>query len=79
MRNKTNNLKIDDSSVQTKDGKLILDSHKLSNHYERIEAWENGEKIAPVSVDMALSSLWSDVFFLLCNDTRTTRESQYKN
>ena len=55
MRNKTNNLKIDDSSVQTKDGKLILDSHKLSNHYERIEAWENGEKIAPVSVDMALS------------------------
>ncbi len=55
MRNKINNLKIDDSSVQTKDGKLILDSHKLSNHYERIEAWENGEKIAPVSVDMALS------------------------
>ena len=55
MRNKINNLKINDSSVQTKDGKLILDSHKLSNHYERIEAWENGEKIAPVSVDMALS------------------------
>ena len=43
------------NSIDTKEGKLILDSHKLSNHYERIEAWENGEKIAPVSVDMALS------------------------
>ncbi len=41
--------------VETKDGNLILDSHKVSYHYDRIEAWENGEKIAPVSVDMALT------------------------
>ena len=34
---------------------MILDSHKVSYHYDRIEAWENGEKIAPVSVDMALT------------------------
>ncbi len=41
--------------VQTKDGDLILDSHKVAYHFDRIEAWENGEKIAPVSVDMALT------------------------
>ena len=44
-----------DNSIQTREGKLILDSHKLSYHYDRIEAWENGKKIAPVSVDMALT------------------------
>ena len=43
------------SSVKTKEGVLILDSHKISYHYDRVEAWENGEKIAPVSVDMALT------------------------
>jgi MoaA/NifB/PqqE/SkfB family radical SAM enzyme len=43
------------NGVSTKDGVLILDSHKLSYHYDRIEAWEAGEQIAPVSVDMALT------------------------
>jgi len=43
------------NSVKTKEGELILDSHKLSYHYDRIEAWENGERIAPISVDMSLS------------------------
>ena len=44
-----------DNAVDTKFGKLILDSHKLGYHYDRVEAWEAGERIAPVSVDMALS------------------------
>ena len=44
-----------DNAVDTNQGKLILDSHKLSHHYERVEAWENGELIAPISVDMALT------------------------
>jgi MoaA/NifB/PqqE/SkfB family radical SAM enzyme len=43
------------NAVETKQGSLILDSHKLSYHYDRVEAWESGEKIAPVSVDMALT------------------------
>jgi MoaA/NifB/PqqE/SkfB family radical SAM enzyme len=43
------------NEVDTKDGKLILDSHKLSYHYDRVQAWENGERIAPISVDMALT------------------------
>lgn len=49
------NKKFVDNSVQTKDGKLILDSHKLSYHFERVSAWENNERVAPVSVDMALT------------------------
>ena len=46
--------KFQNNSVEPK-RKLILDSHKLSYHYDRVEAWENGERIAPVSVDMALT------------------------
>ena len=41
--------------VETKEGALILDSHKLSYHYERVKAWESGERVAPICVDMALT------------------------
>lgn len=43
------------AAVQTRDGALILDSHKLSYHTDRVYAWEAGERIAPVSVDMSLT------------------------
>lgn len=43
------------NAVSTQEGNLILDSHKLSYHYDRVQAWENGEQIAPVTVDMALT------------------------
>lgn len=43
------------TAVQTREGALILDSHKLSWHYDRVSAWEVGERIAPVSVDMSLT------------------------
>ena len=43
------------NAVATNEGNLILDSHKLAYHYDRVEQWEHGEKIAPVSVDMALT------------------------
>ena len=52
---KTKIRKYESNAVDTKDGKLILDSHKLSYHYDRVLAWENGERVAPVSVDMALT------------------------
>ena len=42
-------------SIKTNEGDLILDSHKVSYHYDRVAAWENGEQIAPISVDMALT------------------------
>lgn len=35
--------------------KLILDSHKLNWHKERIEAWLRGERIAPITIDCALT------------------------
>jgi MoaA/NifB/PqqE/SkfB family radical SAM enzyme len=41
--------------IQTKEGKLILDSHKLPYHFDRVQSWENGIRIAPISVDMALT------------------------
>ena len=34
---------------------IILDGHKLAWHRERLEAWLRGERIAPITVDMALS------------------------
>jgi MoaA/NifB/PqqE/SkfB family radical SAM enzyme len=43
------------NAVQTHEGALILDAHKLSYHMDRVAAWEAGERIAPVSVDMALT------------------------
>lgn len=43
------------AAVQTREGALILDSHKLSYHIDRVDAWEAGERIAPVSVDMSLT------------------------
>jgi len=42
-------------AIQTQEGALILDSHKLSYHTDRVDAWEAGEHIAPVSVDMSLT------------------------
>jgi len=41
--------------VATPSGNLILDSHKLAYHFDRVHAWESGERVAPVSVDMALT------------------------
>lgn len=52
MEKKMNN---QSKAVNTKEGALVLDSHKLSYHFDRVQAWENGEKISPVSVDMALT------------------------
>ena len=41
--------------VKTEEGKLILDNHKLGFHFDRFQRWLDGETIAPVSVDMALT------------------------
>ena len=34
---------------------LVLDGHKLSYHKDRVEAWLAGERIAPITIDMALT------------------------
>jgi len=35
--------------------KLILDGTKIGWHQDRIQAWERGERIAPITIDMALT------------------------
>ncbi len=34
---------------------LILDGHKLAWHKDRVDAWLNGERVAPITIDMALT------------------------
>ena len=35
--------------------KLILDGHKLAWHRDRVESWLSGERIAPITIDCALT------------------------
>lgn len=41
--------------IINKEEKIILDGHKLLWHKERIEAWNRGERIAPITIDCALT------------------------
>jgi MoaA/NifB/PqqE/SkfB family radical SAM enzyme len=34
---------------------MVLDGHKLAWHMDRVQAWERGERIAPITIDMALT------------------------
>ena len=34
---------------------LILDGTKIAWHKSRIDSWEKGERIAPITIDMALT------------------------
>lgn len=43
------------SDLATDFQKYLLDHTKIAWHQERIEAWERGEKIAPITIDMALT------------------------
>lgn len=36
-------------------GKYILDGHKLAWHKDRVDAWLRGERIAPITIDCALT------------------------
>ena len=42
-------------SGMTDHTELILDGTKLQWHLDRVEAWERGERIAPITIDMALT------------------------
>lgn len=37
------------------DERIVLDGHKLAWHRERVEAWLRGERIAPITIDCALT------------------------
>ncbi len=39
----------------TQQAELVLDGTKLAWHLDRVQAWERGERIAPITIDMALT------------------------
>ena len=42
-------------SGMTEHTRLILDGTKIAWHLDRVQAWERGERIAPITIDMALT------------------------
>lgn len=42
-------------SLATEHTKLLLDATKIAWHQDRIAAWERGERIAPITIDMSLT------------------------
>ncbi len=43
------------STLSVEHTKLILDGTKIQWHQDRIAAWERGERIAPITIDMSLT------------------------
>lgn len=43
------------TSLLTEHAELILDGTKIAWHLDRVRAWERGERIAPITIDMALT------------------------
>ena len=46
--------KVDKDEKKVND-KWNMDSHKLFWHLDRVEKWQKGERIAPITIDMALT------------------------
>ena len=42
-------------TYRTKKERFRFDGHKMLHHLDRIRAWQNGEKFAPVHIDMGLT------------------------
>ena len=45
----------EDASVAQDLSTMILDGHKLPWHQDKVDAWKRGERIAPITIDMALT------------------------
>ena len=47
---------------------LILDGTKIQWHMDRVAKWERGERIAPVTIDMALTRAcnYGIIFVMQC-------------
>lgn len=43
------------TSLHAEHAELVLDGTKIAWHLDRVRAWERGERIAPVTIDMALT------------------------
>jgi MoaA/NifB/PqqE/SkfB family radical SAM enzyme len=49
------NRPVEESTAGPGGGRIILDGHKLGWHGDRVRAWLNGERIAPITIDCALT------------------------
>ena len=45
------------SDLAKEHNNLILDGTKINWHLDRVEAWQRGERIAPITIDMSLTRL----------------------
>ncbi len=46
---------VQDKDGLEKDHNLVLDGHKMLHHQDRLKAWLRGERIAPITIDCALT------------------------
>lgn len=67
-----------------KNKNLILDGHKLAWHRERVEAWLAGERVAPITIDCALTRA-CNIKCIYCysqlqanDEERMTRDAIYR-
>ena len=72
-----------DSLVTDLHEKVILDGQKLVWHKERVDAWRRGERIAPITIDWALTrSCTYDCYFcyatLQDNDIKKITKDGFK-
>ncbi len=48
-------MKVNGVVPATQSERIILDGHKLAWHRDRVEAWLRGERVAPITIDCALT------------------------
>jgi MoaA/NifB/PqqE/SkfB family radical SAM enzyme len=48
-------MSVSSASVAPEHTRLVLDGTKIQWHLDRVRAWERGERIAPITIDMALT------------------------
>jgi len=56
------------------ENKLDLDGHKLAWHKDRVEAWLNGELIAPISMDCAITRMCNHNCVFCLGQFRTNKK-----
>lgn len=56
---------------------MILDGTKISYYHDRVRAWERGEKIAPITIDMALTRT-CNYKCVYCYATLQENKGEYK-
>ena len=66
------------SNLIEEHNELILDGTKIQYHEDRVKAWERGERIAPITVDIALLDLVIMVAIFVMQCFKKMTEKNYK-